>query len=70
MQVIVHAILINILNPKFSIFFFAFLLQRLSSDDSSQVLFGCMSELQRGIHGAFHLRRVRCRIRSVRCRDP
>jgi threonine/homoserine/homoserine lactone efflux protein len=33
MQVIVHGILINILNPKLSIFFFAFLPQFVSTDE-------------------------------------
>src|SRR5690242_16932005 len=33
MQVIVHGILINILNPKLSIFFFAFLPQFVSGDE-------------------------------------
>ncbi|MFO1085256.1 MAG: LysE family translocator [Reyranellaceae bacterium] len=43
MQVIVHAILINILNPKLSIFFFAFLPQFVSADEAQPVL--RMSEL-------------------------
>jgi threonine/homoserine/homoserine lactone efflux protein len=43
MQVIVHAILINILNPKLSIFFFAFLPQFVSADEAAPVL--RMSEL-------------------------
>ena len=43
MQVIVHAILINILNPKLSIFFFAFLPQFVSADEAEPVL--RMSEL-------------------------
>ena len=43
MQVIVHAILINILNPKLSIFFFAFLPQFVTADEAQPVL--RMSEL-------------------------
>jgi threonine/homoserine/homoserine lactone efflux protein len=43
MQVIVHAILINILNPKLSIFFFAFLPQFVSTEEAQPVL--RMSEL-------------------------
>ena len=42
-QVIVHAILINILNPKLSIFFFAFLPQFVSTGDADPML--RMSEL-------------------------
>ena len=42
-QVIVHAILINILNPKLSIFFFAFLPQFVSTEEAEPVL--RMSEL-------------------------
>ena len=55
-QVIVHAILINILNPKLSIFFFAFLPQFVSADEAEPVL--RMSELQRRVH-ADDLRGVR-----------
>jgi len=36
-QVIIHAILINILNPKLSIFFFAFLPQFVRSDEPSPI---------------------------------
>jgi threonine/homoserine/homoserine lactone efflux protein len=43
MQVIVQAILINILNPKLSIFFFAFLPQFVSADEAQPLL--RMSEL-------------------------
>jgi threonine/homoserine/homoserine lactone efflux protein len=42
-QVIVHAILINILNPKLSIFFFAFLPQFVSAGEAQPLL--RMSEL-------------------------
>ena len=42
-RVIVHAILINILNPKLSIFFFAFLPQFVSADEARPLL--RMSEL-------------------------
>ena len=38
MQVIVHAILINILNPKLSIFFFAFLPQFVSDGEQNALL--------------------------------
>ena len=37
-QVIIHAILLNILNPKLSIFFFAFLPQFISADEPHPVL--------------------------------
>ena len=43
MQVIVQAILINILNPKLSIFFFAFLPQFVTTDETQPLL--VMSEL-------------------------
>jgi threonine/homoserine/homoserine lactone efflux protein len=43
LQVIVQAILINILNPKLSIFFFAFLPQFVSADEAQPLL--RMSEL-------------------------
>ena len=43
LQVIVHAILINILNPKLTIFFFAFLPQFVTADEAAPVL--RMSEL-------------------------
>ncbi len=43
LQVTVHAILINILNPKLSIFFFAFLPQFVSAEEAQPVL--RMSEL-------------------------
>jgi threonine/homoserine/homoserine lactone efflux protein len=38
MQVIVSAILVNVLNPKLSIFFFAFLPQFVASDDPQRLL--------------------------------
>ena len=55
-QVIVHAILINILNPKLSIFFFAFLPQFVSTEEAEPVL--RMSELSARVH-ADDLRGVR-----------
>jgi threonine/homoserine/homoserine lactone efflux protein len=48
-QVTVHAILINILNPKLSIFFFAFLPQFVHADDPHPL------ELMAGLSGVFML---------------
>jgi len=47
MQVTVHAILINILNPKLSIFFFAFLPQFVRADEPHPL------ELMAGLSGVF-----------------
>ena len=65
-QVIVSAILINILNPKLSIFFFAFLPQFVSADEPHPL--ARMLELSGVVHAA-DLRGVR-RLRALRRRDP
>jgi threonine/homoserine/homoserine lactone efflux protein len=62
-QVIVSAVLVNVLNPKLSIFFFAFLPQFVSLDEGSPVL--RMVELSL-VFMAYDLRGVRP-LRGVRC---
>ena len=65
-QVIVSAILINILNPKLSIFFFAFLPQFVNAGEAQPAAAHVGAE--RRLHGA-DLRRLR-RLRPVRRLDP
>ena len=66
MQVTVTAILINILNPKLSIFFFAFLPQFVSADEPHPL--ARMLDAERRLHAAD----VHClrRLRAVRRLDP
>ncbi len=66
LQVTVTAILINILNPKLSIFFFAFLPQFVSADEPHPLLAHAGAE--RRLHAA-DLRGLR-RLRAVRRLDP
>ena len=64
--VIVHAILINVLNPKLSIFFFAFLPQFVPTDDAAPL--ELHAAVERRLH-AGDLRGLR-RLRPVRRGDP
>ncbi len=65
-QVITSAILVNILNPKLSIFFLAFLPQFVSADEPNPL--ARMLELS-AVFMAAHLRGLR-RLRDVRRRGP
>ena len=67
LQVTVTAILINILNPKLSIFFLAFLPQFVSADETAAARRSMLAP-QRRLHGD-DLRRLR-RLRAVRGRGP
>ncbi len=66
LAVTIEGILINILNPKLSIFFFAFLPQFVKGDEAHPL--GAHADAERGVHGA-HLHRVR-RLRIVRREGP
>jgi hypothetical protein len=62
--VIVSGILVNILNPKLTIFFFAFLPQFVSANEPNRG--AAHGRVERSFHGA-HVHRVR-RLREIRCR--